>query len=56
MFDTTNTQGYTADQLDSLNRLLESEIADLDSDDELYHELLQAAQERVLAAFVPPGA
>ena len=56
MFNETNTQGYTADDLAELNRLLEAEISSLDSDDELYSELVQAAEERVLEGFVPPGA
>jgi len=56
MFDKTNTQGYTSDELAELNRRLEAEIAELDPNDELYNELAQGASERVLAEFVPAGA
>lgn len=56
MFTNQNTTGYTADQIAELNRLLEIEIADLDPEDDLYYERVQTANERVLAAFTPPGA
>lgn len=55
-FTTENTVGYTTEELAELNRLLEIELTNVSPDDELYHELVQAASERVLAAFVPPGA
>lgn len=51
-----NTYGYTARQIAELNRLLAIEIAELTGDEDLYYELVQAASERVLAAFDPPGA
>lgn len=56
MFDKTNTQGYSQSELYDLNRRLEIEIAELTCDEELYHDLVQGACERVLAEFCPPGA
>ena len=55
-FTTENTNGYNAAQLAELNTMLDSALEGVSADDQDYHESVQAASERILAAYVPPGA
>lgn len=56
MFSRDTISGYSDSQIAELNRRLEAATADLTGDEDMYYELIQAANERVLAAFDPPGA